>query len=165
MKHFLLILILVSFTLLGAQNTLWVNGSNEAQFIYRTVDDSLHTYFKDAFGFNLGYRNFSFGMKFIAELPKYSTEQTELMDELDANRLELGWQELYASYEKDACKIYAGITEESFGNGIVFRSYKDLEFDIDNRLESFYSAIIDDFLSLKAIYGAIENPNIIGRYD
>ncbi len=70
MKHFLLILILVSFTLLGAQNTLWVNGSNEAQFIYRTVDDSLHTYFKDAFGFNLGYRNFSFGMKFIAELPK-----------------------------------------------------------------------------------------------
>ena len=164
MKHFLLILILVSFTLLGAQNTLWVNGSNEAQFIYRTVDDSLHTYFKDAFGFNLGYRNFSFGMKFIAELPKYSTEQTELMDELDANRLELGWQELYASYEKDACKIYAGITEESFGNGIVFRSYKDLEFDIDNRLESFLFSYNDDF-KFKAIYGAIENPNIIGRYD
>ncbi len=60
----------------------------------------MHTYFNDTFGFNFGYRNFSFGMKFIAELPKYSTEQTELLDELDASRLELGWQELYASYEE-----------------------------------------------------------------
>ena len=164
MKHTLLLLLLISFTLLSAQNVLFVNGSNEAKFIYRTVEDSLHTYFNDTFGFNLAYRNFSFGMKFIAELPKYSTEQTELLDELDSNRLELGWQELYASYEKDACKIYAGITEESFGNGIVFRSYKDLEFDIDNRLESFLFSYNDAF-KFKAIYGAIESPNIIGSYD
>ena len=164
MKHTLLLLLLISFTLLSAQNVLFVNGSNEAKFIYRTVEDSLHTYFNDTFGFNLAYRNFSFGMKFIAELPKYSTEQTELLDELDSNRLELGWQELYASYEKDACKIYAGITEESFGNGIVFRSYKDLEFDIDNRLESFLFSYNDVF-KLKAIYGAIENPAINGKYD
>ena len=164
MKHTLLLLLLISFTLLSAQNVLFVNGSNEAKFIYRTVEDSLHTYFNDTFGFNLAYRNFSFGMKFIAELPKYSTEQTELLDELDSNRLELGWQELYASYEKDACKIYAGITEESFGNGIVFRSYKDLEFDIDNRLESFLFSYNDAF-KFKALYGAIESPNIIGKYD
>jgi len=164
MKHTLLLLLLISFTLLSAQNVLFVNGSNEAKFIYRTVEDSLHTYFNDTFGFNLAYRNFSFGMKFIAELPKYSTEQTELLDELDSNRLELGWQELYASYEKDACKIYAGITEESFGNGIVFRSYKDLEFDIDNRLESFLFSYNDAF-KFKAIYGAIENPTINGKYD
>ena len=164
MKYTLLLLLLISFTLLSAQNVLFVNGSNEAKFIYRTVEDSLHTYFNDTFGFNLAYRNFSFGMKFIAELPKYSTEQTELLDELDSNRLELGWQELYASYEKDACKIYAGITEESFGNGIVFRSYKDLEFDIDTRLESFLFSYNDAF-KFKAIYGAIENPTINGKYD
>ena len=164
MKYTLLLLLLVSITLLSAQNVLFVNGSNESQFIYRTVEDSLHTYFNDTFGFNLAYRNFSFGMKFIAELPKYSTEQTELLDELDSNRLELGWQELYASYEKDACKIYAGITEESFSNGIVFRSYKDLEFDIDNRLESFLFSYNDAF-KFKAIYGAIENPTINGKYD
>ena len=164
MKYTLLLLLLVSITLLSAQNVLFVNGSNEAKFIYRTVEDSLHTYFNDTFGFNLAYRNFSFGMKFIAELPKYSTEQTELLDELDSNRLELGWQELYASYEKDAWKIYTGITEESFGNGIVFRSYKDLEFDIDNRLESFLFSYNDVF-KLKAIYGAIENPAINGKYD
>ena len=164
MKHTLFIMLLISFTLLSAQNALSVNGSNEAKFIYRTVEDSLHTYFNDTFGFNLAYRNFSFGMKFIAELPKYSTEQTELLDELDANRLELGWQELYASYEKDAYKIYAGITEESFGNGIIFRSYKDLEFDVDNRLESVLFSYNDAF-KFKAIYGAIENPAIIGKYD
>ena len=164
MKYTLLLLLLISFTLLSAQNVLFVNGSNESQFIYRTVEDSLHTYFNDTFGFNLAYRNFGFGMKFIAELPKYSTEQTELLDELDSNRLELGWQELYASYEKDACKIYAGITEESFGNGIVFRSYKDLEFDVDNRLESVLFSY-NDAVKFKAIYGAIENPAIVGKYD
>ena len=164
MKYTLLLLLLVSITLLSAQNVLFVNGSNESQFIYRTVEDSLHTYFNDTFGFNLACRNFGLGMKFIAELPKYSTEQTELLDELDSNRLELGWQELYASYEKDAWKIYTGITEESFGNSIVFRSYKDLEFDIDNRLESFLFSYNDVF-KLKAIYGAIENPAINGKYD
>jgi len=164
MKYTLLLLLLVSITLLSAQNVLFVNGSNESQFIYRTVEDSLHTYFNDTFGFNLACRNFGLGMKFIAELPKYSTEQTELLDELDSNRLELGWKELYASYEKDAWKIYTGITEESFGNSIVFRSYKDLEFDIDNRLESFLFSYNDVF-KLKAIYGAIENPAINGKYD
>ena len=37
MKHTLFIMLLISFTLLSAQNALSVNGSNEAKFIYRTV--------------------------------------------------------------------------------------------------------------------------------
>jgi hypothetical protein len=149
---------------LFAQNTLNINGLNEAKFIYRTAPDSLNAYFYDSFAFNLAYRNFSFGMKFIAELPKYTTEQSELIGELDPNRLSYGWKELYASYSKDAYTIFAGTTEETFGNGLSFRSYKDIEFDEDHRIESFLVKY-DEVLKFKAFYGAIESPGNVGKYD
>ncbi len=165
MKRSLLSWTLLFITLLlFAQNTLSINGLNEAKFIYRTAPDSLNAYFTDSFAFNLAYRNFGFGMKFIAELPKYSTEQSELFDELDANRMELGWKEFYATYEKESLTVHAGTTEESFGSGIVFRSFQDLEFDEDHRLESFLVKY-NDKLKFKAIYGAIENPTSVGKYD
>lgn len=163
-KLLLLLLILFSGLSLHGQNTLSINGLNEAQFIYRTAEDSLNAYFRDNFGFNLTYRNFSFGMKYVAELPKYSTQQQELMDNLDPNKLKLGWQELYASYAKDAISIHAGTTEESFGNGISFRSYHDLEFDEDHRIDGFLFRYDDDY-KLKAIYGAIESPDYASKYD
>jgi len=149
---------------LSAQNVLLVNGLNEAQFIYRTVPDSLNAYFRDSFAFNLAYKNFGFGMKFIAELPKYSTSQSELLGELDANRLELGWKELYANYTKDAWLIHAGTIEETFCSGIAFRSFEDIEFDQDNRLQGFRFRY-DERLRVKALYGAIESPLAAGKYD
>lgn len=151
-------------TSLFAQNTLSINGLNEAEFIYRTAEDSLNAYFQDSFSFNLAYRNFGFGMKYIAKLPQYSTEQAELVDELNPSQLELGWKELYASYSKDAFYIHAGTIEESFGNGLSFRSYIDHEFEDDNRIDGFLLKY-DDKYSLKAFYGAIENPDNPGSYD
>lgn len=139
---------------LAAQNTLSLNGLNEAKFTYRAADDSLNVYFRDSFGFNLAYRNFSFGMKFIAELPKYSTNQAEMIGELAPADLDLGWKELYVSYQKDAWLIYSGIMEETFGSGMMFRSFEDIEFDRDNRLTGFKLGY-DDVLRLKAMYGAI----------
>lgn len=159
-------LLLLSLLLLSlsAQNTLSINGLNEAKFIYRTSEDSLHAYFHDSFAFNLGYRNFSFGMKFIAELPKHPVEQTELYDELNPESLTLAWKELYASYSKDDFTFHAGTTEETFGNGIVFRSFQDIEFDLDHRIESFLFKY-DHKLKLKALYGALESENYRGSYD
>lgn len=148
---------------LPAQNTVSLNGLNEAQFIYRAVEDSLNVYFRDSFAFNIGYRNFSFGMKFIAELPKYSTSQSDLMGELDPARLDLAWKELYVSYAKDAFLIHAGTLEETFGTGLFFRSYEDVEFDLDHRSNGF-KLRYDERLRLKAIYGALAssvNSNVL----
>jgi hypothetical protein len=150
----ILILTLLSAGMLWAQNTPVLNGMNEAKFIYRTAEDSLHVYFRDAFGFNLGYKDFSFGMKFIAELPKYSTNQTELLDELNAGRLHLDWKELYAGYAKDAYSVYVGTLDESFGSGLTFRSFQDIVFDQDNRVTGFRFRY-DDNLRVKAIYSGI----------
>lgn len=165
MKRRLILLLFIALCLsLGAQSTLQINGLNEAQFVYRTVEDSLSAYFKDSFGFNLGYRDFSFGMKFISELPKYSTQESELLPELDPNRLLVAWKELYAGYRKDAFSIHVGTTQESFGQGITFRSYKDLEFDEDHRLDSFLLRY-EDQLQFKAFYGALESETYKARYD
>ncbi|HCX59640.1 MAG TPA: hypothetical protein DG355_03155, partial [Candidatus Cloacimonas sp.] len=131
----IVILVFVAVSLMG-QNTLQINGINEAEFVYRTAADSLNTYFSNEFGFNLAYREFNFGMKFIADLPKYSNEQTELMDEISPGSLSVEWEELYAGFARDEFSVHVGTTEETFGNGIVFRSYKDMEFDEDHRLQS-----------------------------
>ncbi|MCB5287155.1 MAG: DUF6029 family protein [Candidatus Cloacimonetes bacterium] len=165
MKARIILLLLIAVCLsLGAQETLQINGLNEAEFVYRTAEDSLSAYFSDSFGFNLGYRDFSFGLKFISELPKYSNQSSELLAELDPNRLLVAWKELYAGYSKDAFSIHVGTTQETFGQGISFRSYKDIELDEDHRLESFL-LLYDDELQFKAIYGALESEDYKGRYD
>ncbi len=160
----LLAVLLLALSALAAQTTPLLNGLNEASLIYRSVPDSLHVYFKNSFGFSLGYKNFTFGMKFIAELPKYSTDQSELLDELDPNRLSLGWKELYASYARDAYLIHAGTIEESFGSGLIFRSYQDLELDEDHRVNGFKFSF-DDKLRLKALYSGLPSPSALGRLD
>ncbi len=160
----LLATLLLAGSALSAQAAPTLNGLNEASLIYRSVPDSLHVYFRDSFGFSLGYKNFSLGMKFIAELPKYSTDQAELLDELSSDRLSLGWKELYASYTRDAYLIHAGTIEETFGSGLMFRSYQDLELDEDYRVTGFKFRY-DDKLRLKALYSGFPNSNAIGKLD
>lgn len=159
----IVILVFVAVSLMG-QNTLQINGINEAEFVYRTAADSLNTYFSNEFGFNLAYREFNFGMKFISDLPKYSNEQTELMDEISPGSLSVEWEELYAGFARDEFSVHVGTTEETFGNGIVFRSYKDMEFDEDHRLQSVLMRY-DGKLKLKGIYGAINSDTVVNRYD
>ncbi len=158
MKNVFLIFLLLSIGILAAQTTPQVNGLNEAQLIYRDVQDSLRIYFKDSFAFNLAYKNFGFGMKFVSELPKYRSSQSELLDELEAKELKTGFEELYLSYEKDAWSIKSGTLYETFGSGMVFRSYEDTEFDLDHRIQGFQFKY-DDLFRLKAIYGANQSPN------
>lgn len=158
-----ILLALISVMLMG-QNTLQINGLNEAELVYRTVPDSLKTYFSNRFGFNLGYGDFRFGMSFNARLPEYSNQASELLDELDPNRLSVAWEELYAEYSHEAFSIHVGSTEESFGRGITFRSYEDLEFDEDHRINSFLLKY-DDTLQFKTFYGAIASQNYSTQYD
>jgi hypothetical protein len=149
---------------LSAQNTLTVSGLNETEFIYRTAADSLNAYFRDSFGFNLGYRNLSFGMKFIAELPKYSVNQDELIDELAAPQLSLGWKELYLRYNRDNLLLQAGTLSETFGSGMLFRAWEDIEFDEDNRLQAFMIGY-DRKIKAKAFYGAVPSESLADTWD
>lgn len=165
MKRGFILLLLIAISLsLGAQEALQINGFNEAQFVYRTVEDSLNAYFRDSFSMGLSYRDFRFGMKFISELPRYSNQSGDLLSELDPNRLSVGWKELYAGYQKDAFSIHVGTTQESFGQGLTFRSFQDIELDEDHRLDSFLLRY-EDQLQFKALYGALESESYPGRYD
>jgi hypothetical protein len=164
MKWKLVILLILPMFGLLAQNALQINGYNEAQFVYRTAPDSLNTYFSNSFGFNLRYQDFRFGMVLNSALPKYSNEQTELMQEIDPARLSVKWEELYAGFNRDLFSLHVGTTEETFGNGIVFRSFEDIEFDEDHRLQSALMRY-DGKLKLKTLYGAINSPINLSRYD
>ncbi|PKN79914.1 MAG: hypothetical protein CVU48_03825 [Candidatus Cloacimonetes bacterium HGW-Cloacimonetes-1] len=159
-----ILVIILAIGTLSAQNTLQINGLNEASFTYRTAEDSLNAYFRDAFAWSMNYRDFSFGMKFVAELPKYSTNQSELLGDLVSNKLDMDWKELFVSYSKDSFKVHAGTIMETFGVGMNFRSWEDLEFDKDNRIDGFLTSY-DNKLKLKALYGAIANIDNPAIYD
>jgi len=143
---------------------LFLNGLNETTYIYRTAKDSLNSYFRDAFSFSMGYRDFSLGVKFLAELPKYSTDQNQLMDELNPNKLDVKWTERYLEFERDNLILHGGTITESFGSGMVLRAWEDLEFDTDTRLDGFLVKY-NKGIKLKAMYGALPNRNQATKYD
>jgi hypothetical protein len=159
MKKSLLVIVAALLALsLFAVDELHLNGLNETTYIYRTAKDSLNSYFRNAFSFSMGYRDFTVGVKFLAELPKYSTDQTQLMDELNSSKLYVAWTERYLEYEKDNLLLHGGTISESFGSGMVFRAWQDLEFDTDTRLDGFLIKY-NRALKLKALYGALPNRN------
>jgi hypothetical protein len=157
-RLFLILLVFMMAAGLAAADNLYLKGLNEMTYIYRTAKDSLNTYFRDAFSFSLGYGDFSLGVKFLAELPKYSTDQTQLMEELNPNKLSVQWAERFLEFERDGLLLHGGTTSESFGSGMVFRAWEDLEFDTDTRLDGFLVKY-NKKAKLKALYGALPNRN------
>lgn len=165
MKQLIVVILLLTlFGSLAAVEELKLNGLNEMTYIYRTAQDSLNSYFRDAFSFSLGYKDFTMGAKFLAELPKYSTDQNQLLDELDANRLNVKWTERFLEFEKDDLLLHGGTISESFGSGMVFRGWEDLEFDTDTRIDGFLVKY-NNLIKLKALYGALPNRNQATKYD
>ena len=157
MKKFAFILILLTGWIFLSAENFYVNGINEAQYVYKTAADSLHSFFKDKFGFNLYYKNFVFGMKFIAELPKYDNYRS--IENLNSADISYEWTERYLSYSNDYMNILAGKFEEVFGTGIIFRGFQDEDFDIDTRLDGFlFTSDFADF-HLKTLYGALPDVN------
>ncbi|MFO7659858.1 MAG: DUF6029 family protein [Candidatus Cloacimonadaceae bacterium] len=165
MRIRILLLLILLFTagLLSAQE-LYLSGLNEMSYIYRTAQDSLNSYFRDAFSFSLGYKDFSLGIKFLAELPKYSNDQNQLLDELNPNRLSTQWTERWLEFERDNLILHGGTITESFGSGMVFRAWEDIEFDSDTRLDGFLIKY-NRTAKLKAFYGALPNRNQPAKND
>lgn len=164
MKLSLVLVFVILISGLYAADVLYLNGLNETTYIYRTAKDSLNSYFRDAFSFSMGYRDFSLGIKFLAELPKYSTDQNQLLDELNPNRLDVLWTERYLEFERDDLILHGGTISESFGSGMVFRAWEDIEFDTDTRLDGFLVRY-NKGIKLKALYGALPNRNQATKYD
>ena len=159
-KFVFLLLLLIAASSLFAQD-FYVNGINEAQYVYKAAEDSLNSFFKDKFAFNLYYKNFVFGMKFIGYLPKYDNYKAAA--NLNSNDLYYDWTERYVSYTNDNMSVLAGKFEEVFGTGIVFRGYQDEDFDIDTRLNGLlFTSDVADF-HLKTLYGALSNPDNLNK--
>jgi hypothetical protein len=154
MKHGILIIVL-GICWIGLQAAeLQINGLNELNYTYRTAEDSLHTFFDDQFSFAAEYGDFTFGMKFIMNLPKYNKYESNFVQELDPNKLSTKWDERYVEYEKEHLFLHGGTFEETFGSGMTFRSFKDLDFDIDTRLEGMQVKVNYPKMKLKSLYGA-----------
>lgn len=153
-------IIILAISLLTGLDNFYINGLNEASYVYKAADDSLNHFFKDKFSFNLFYGDFSFGMKFIAELPEYDTFRK--IEILDNNDLAYRWAERYLSYQKNCFFILGGTFEESFGSGLTFRAYEDDDFNIDTRLEGLQFNITKNTWKIKALYGSYKS-DIIGK--
>lgn len=145
-------LILISSSAYAISN-FNISGLNSSQYVYKIAKDSLNNFFYDEFSFRLDYKSFSYGMKFIAKLPKY--DKFNPIYELKSDDISYKWDERYLSYKTDKFSALAGTFEEAFGSGIVLRAYRDKEFDIDTRLQGLLLKFYPKNFQIKAFYGAL----------
>ncbi len=155
MKKYITILFFLSLIIPIFAQDLYINGSNDLRYIYKSAQDSLNSYFDDEFGFNLSYKKFSYGMKFIAEMPRYNSFVNNQY--LTSGDLKYGWTERYVSYTTESLYALGGMFSETFGSGIVFSSVYDKDFNIDTRVNGAQLRILPENWMLKAVYGLVKN--------
>jgi len=141
------------FITLTAQS-LNINGENNAKFVHRTAKDSLNNYFENELKFRIDRGIFSFGMSFLADLPKY--EDTAPQKELRSDKLSTGWKDLFVQLYYDDFRMRVGTLEESFGVGLILRSWNNPEINKDKRLEGAQVHYQYQDLRVKGIYGKLK---------
>jgi len=161
-RYIALFFLFVAVCTVMAQTNATISGENSATYIYRTAKDSLNHYFEDELSFRVDQGIFTFGMTFIAELPKYN--QFQAIQELNptGSQLSTGWKERYAQLTYDDFRVKAGTIEETFGAGIVLRAWNDEDNYKDKRLEgaqvSYFGELWDDGnVRVSGVYGALPN--------
>ncbi len=140
---------------ISAQSNLIIHGENQAKYIYRAAEDSLKNYFTDEFRFSVNMNEFTFGMAFLAYLPKY--DQYQSIDELNPSDVSWAWDERYVQWKSDPFMVQAGTLEEVFGNGLSLRAWNDRDLERDKRLDGILMRYNPDKLTVKALYGAVRN--------
>jgi len=161
MKKYFIIIIFIALAIRCYSNDYLSNsdfnisGMNELNFVYRNVDDSLHQFMEDKFKFDLTYKNFRFGMKYIAELPKF--DKFGPADELSSNSISSRWDERYLEFDSEHFDIRAGNFDAVFGSGIILNAYENEDLDENNRLEGCKTSFSYDIFTISGIYGVAEN--------
>ena len=150
----LTILSLFIFTLpIFAQSDINISGDNSLTYIYRTVKDSLNSYFQNETSVRVDFKNFTFGMTFLAELPKY--DKFEAKEELHPGDLNTEWVDRFVQLRYDDLLVRVGTVEEAYGAGLVLRSFRDTDLNRDKRLEGARVNYTFENLKLSGIYGAL----------
>ncbi len=159
-KVFTALLLLISLSIILADE-FELSGTNEMEVIYKTVDDSLNTYFYNELSLLANYKDIVFGMKFLASMPKYESDAP--IDELDTKDVEVEWDERYLTFEKDNLALHVGTTEDFVGSGMLFRAYRDDDVDVDTRLEAALVKASTDYFEVKGLYGAMPSEDYEGK--
>jgi hypothetical protein len=138
-----------------AQSNISIAGENSASYIYRTAKDSLNSYFENELNFRVDNKNFTFGMTFLAQLPRY--DQFNATEELSQGQIHYEWVDRYIQLNFDDLKLTAGTLEESFGYGMTLRSWNDRDLVQDKRLEGASFVYSTDAIKVTGVYGALKN--------
>lgn len=156
MKQIVVVILIVIFaSSLAAEFN--INGVNDIEYVYKAAEDSLNHFLKDEFSFRMNYDKFTFGMKFIAELPEYDDFQK--VQFLNNDDISYRWDERFLVYDSDNLYLRGGNFEENFGTGIILRAYEDEDFDIDTRLEGGLAKYDSELFKLTALYGTLASEN------
>ncbi len=142
-----------------------ISGVNEAQFIKLYTEKAHSNYFHNETNLLFNYRNIDFGLSFYANYPKY--DRFESPEDLDSKDISYSWDELYVRANLPHLDLRAGSFTEYFGNGLLLRSFRDKNLNIDKRLNGLNTKVFNDVFSLKGFYASIldENYNTVGGLD
>jgi hypothetical protein len=148
------ILMMLYISPLSAQHGINISGENNASYIYRTAKDSLSHYFENELTFRVDHKNITFGMTFLAELPRY--DRFDATHELNPSQINTQWTDRYIQINYDDLRVKAGTIEEVYGAGLTLRSWNDLDLQRDKRMEGATVHYYIDRLKLSGVYGALK---------
>jgi hypothetical protein len=161
-KILFLLLLIIGLTVLFADD-FSLSGTNDLELVYKTAEDSLNTYFYNELSLLANYNRLVFGMKFLAEMPRYYSDHP--IDELNPRDVEVKWDERYLTYEGDKMTLHLGTTEEFIGSGMLFRAYRDDDVSVDTRLEAALIKAETDYFRIKSLYGGYDADDYPDKYN
>jgi hypothetical protein len=87
-------------------------------------------------------------------MPEYKGFADDNIGELSPDDIGFDWDERWLSYDTQNLTLLAGTMDGAIGRGVVFRSYRDRDLDIDTRLDGAKVRWAYNNSSWNAFYGA-----------
>jgi len=160
----LIALILVVWSnLFALEDDLYISGMNQSEFVYKSTEDSLKSYFEEEFKFDLSYGDFRFGMEFEGYFPRYN--KFNPIYELNSDDIQSRWRSRFVEYQTDNFLARGGTFDAVFGSGLVLHAYDNKLMYEDNRLEGLYTKIDFKNSHIKALYSTAVSQNYSDKHD
>ena len=138
-----------------------ISGENKATYTYSTEKGTLDHHFENELSLRVDHRVFSFGMTFLAELPRY--DSFNAIEELQPTDINAEWVDRFVQLNFTNFRLKAGTIEEAFGAGLALRAWNNTELDRDARLEGVQVHYRLDNFRLSGVYGVLRQDIVINE--
>jgi len=149
------IILVILFMPILVNADVHISGENNLTYTYSTEEESIDHYLENELSMRVDYRVFSFGMTFLAGLPKH--DSFDAIESLQPDQITTEWRDRFVQLNFDNFRLKAGTIEEAFGAGLALRAWNNKDLDRDMRLEGAQIHYRFNNFRIAGVYGALRD--------